>query len=325
MADQQIEDLDELTEPDAVNDELIVNDDSDDTNDDGGEPKRMKLWRAGGLKYVQVTGADITDQTTHFEYQANAGELLGIDMATIDAAGSASADNENLRILFPNSPSEGDVFGYVIESESDNAGTFAQAPGYCCEVEGGATHTIRGENITPVDDGGSKWSLWLRGELVIFRYIGSTWYPVQDGRIPAEFTCHLDSTTTGTYISATDTFYDVPFDTVDRDNFNGWNSTNHTYEVKRTSSFWAACTVAGASLSDEELITTRLWDGTTSFIWGYESMGGADPGGYGGQNICEDCASQVALEVEVRRDTSTGEILGSSSRATYMALKECRS
>lgn len=273
-----------------------------------------KAWPGPHLKYQQVTGSDISDQTTHFEFQAVAGYMYAIDMATIDAAGSSSADNENLRILFPNSPADGTTFGYYIQSQSDNAGVFSQSPGFCVEVEGGATHEIRNQNITPLNDGGSEVSLWLTDERLIFRWDADidssdgSWMIVNDGRIPQVITNYVstaeDTNSANAWTGVGDT--NGAWATPPTDNAGMWDSTNRNFDIKRTNRYDLGVKYRpNTTVADTEGISCRLYDGTNNIVRSH--IGGSALNGGDDLNdvrFARILSAQAVIEYEFRTLTA---------------------
>lgn len=265
MADQQIEDLSELTAP-ASADEILVNDDSDTTDDAGGSPKRMSLAT------LRLFASELTLDDEYNAGVGNIAKTLVVGKLTpVDlGANNGGTLAANCVITLP-SASAGDVCGFFVTRSSSAAGSFAQAPGYCAELAN-ATR-INDAAYTSASTGSGKWGLWLPGEMLLFRYLDTGygsgtagWYVMYDGRIPHKARVRDGSNAT---INSAAT-YDCAWGTVVFDSV-GMLATSSIDElqIKRANVYAASAShVTAAAVDDAEYYDLYLkeYPNTTAVI-----------------------------------------------------------
>lgn len=248
MADQQIEDLTLLSNPGdlAAADELIVNDKSDTTNDAGGEPKRAPLSAAG----ILVPGGTKTASFT-----AVTGEFYELDAE----AGTA---NQNFIITFPASPVVGDTFGYSIKTENatdDGTSTFRQAPYWGWEPAN--LTSLRGSsysaNTGTTGYGVGQYGLLSTSENMAWRYGGSTWDLVHDGRI--RHFCKMTMPGTQSNIADSTTTV-VLLDTAAIDTAGLADTTDNEIEIKRDGNYliFGQCHINSLASGDTLTVNHRI-------------------------------------------------------------------
>jgi hypothetical protein len=262
MPDQQIEDLSDLGANLAAADQFIVNDVSDTTDDAGGSPKRISAANAR----LYLTGLTIDS-----EYNAGlgnvaktlvVGKLTPIDLGANNGGNLAA----NVVVTLP-SANAGDRTGFFITRASNQAGSFAQAPGYGAEIAN-ATR-INDSAYTAVSTGTGKWGLWVAGEFLTFLYLDTGygsgtagWYVEIDGRSMQAGRMTITTAMT-TNIAAT--WKKCPFDTEDAIFKVAAlaDTTNNLFKIKRTGGY--DCTfgcVPNSGVSDTRYYGVRLYDGT---------------------------------------------------------------
>jgi hypothetical protein len=239
MADQQIEDLDPLTSATiAADDELVVNDVSDTTDDAGGTPKRITLSDLGSMSISAAKTASFT---------AVQGVMYPVNL---------SAATANFEVTFP-SAVDGATFGFFVATQSTTVGgsPFAQAPYW--GVEPLATTSIRKVSYTATGGNGvNKWGLMVNGESLVFRYdaVGATWNVIQDGRI--EHISRLQASAQWTS-TATSTFQKVTsMGTLSYDEGGLGDTTNDKIMIKRSGRYIVEASLAFQTIAaDKRCIT----------------------------------------------------------------------
>lgn len=302
MADQQIEDLGELTAP-AVGDTLIINDVSDTTDDVGGSVKKIAYQNVGKLPVSDETSSFTATRNTHHRV------TVGTAARTVTMPSSGLLDGDRVRI--------------TVAAQGTATGSFAQAPGHAVGFSNPTS--INGASYTGATTG--KWSLWITGETLLLEYdaTNTTWWVVEDRR--AVHLCKAWRNAAQTTVSGSFVEDQIELDAVTDDVGKLFSSSNHRIQIKRAGQY--AISIGGAipQQGDGERGQMQIYKNGTGgtlvlFNRGYSSAA-LGVVGFGGSNILS-LASGDYLELHCQATTSFTSLASNDGSKPQMTAWEIK-
>lgn len=222
-----------------------------------------------------------------------------------------SGESADIVVTFPTNPAAGDTFGWYIKTNHASHSYSAEAL---------STTSIRGS--TSHDN---KWSCWIKGELLVFRYDGSTWQVLVDGRIPHMGLMRKTASST-TASGSGGAWAQVTADhTADVNNAGIVDTANNRMVVKRTGSYAIDTAVQIQAVPDTIRIRSRATvAGTTSypgpsFING---SGGNEAMSTISANLAPVTAGEAIIYEDVTTNGSALDVFGGSNQNTFLRVEE---
>lgn len=237
MADQQIEDLTELTSI-AANDEFVINDKSDTTDDAGGSTKRVLYSTMGGLE-TKVSSADS-------DVSAEVGVINVINISGYTAVRTWS---------LPTTAAVGDRCAVMISTGDD---------AYELAIR---TTAASNDTINGVDHDSSDFTkLFITGETMVFRCVvaNTDWIVEYDGRISCKTVLNRN------------TAQSIPNNTLEKILLNnsvtdvgnlGDPTTNNRIDIRRNGTYTIRGSVGIPNLDDQEYTTVGVYVNGVAYLW----------------------------------------------------------
>lgn len=269
-------------------------------DDPGGTPASKKITAAnaklffGGLAFASTQTASFTMAV---------GSLYPVDLS------GAGAD---FVATFP-SASAGDMCGWFVKTPHSSC-TYGCEPLSTTSIRGGTSHD-------------NCFSLFQKGEVLIFIYDGATWQIPHDGRIPFACRVTLASDLTG---EGAVTWTAVPFDTESFDNGSFFDHVTNKYATTKRKGKYDINIMCGPvnSVSDGKFWAMLVADAVTPTVT-YCQGGVPAMGATGGFTTTSSAHTGVLSVGTVIRGTMVSEegskgVKASQSlgRTTYLSIQE---